>query len=109
MPIAIIWRLESSCFIALDRSKTSSFVVPCMNGIVQQILATASNQTGKPTVTGTRNNVQHVLLVEHGNIMLPALHSSDLTKNSVQTIDQTGPMLTCLAEKFQGVRAAKIN
>ena len=65
-----------------------------------------SRQLLKP---GTKN-VQHLQLVESSSILLPPLYIKlGQKKNSVKSIDQTGPALRYLAEKLPGVSAAKIN
>jgi hypothetical protein len=97
IPMTIFWRLESYCYIALDRSKTtSSFVVPCMNGIVEQRLPIASSQTGNPIVTGTRNKECSARTDgrRQQHWAAPCAHQSDLSKDSVKAIDQTGPTFT---------------
>jgi hypothetical protein len=56
---------------------------------------------------GTKN-VQHLLLVESSNILLPPLHIKlGLMKKFVKAMDQTGPVFRCLTEKFPGINAAK--
>jgi hypothetical protein len=58
---------------------------------------------------GTKN-VQHLLLVESDNILLPRLHiQQGLIKNFVRAMDQIAPALRYLAEKLPGISATKIN
>jgi hypothetical protein len=53
--------------------------------------------------------IQHLLLVEPSNILLPPLHITlGLMKNFVKAVDQTGPEFRYLTEKLPGIIAAKI-
>jgi hypothetical protein len=56
-----------------------------------------------------KKKVQHLLLVEPSNILLPPLHITlGLMKNFVKAVDQTGPEFRYLTEKLPGISAAKI-
>jgi hypothetical protein len=56
-----------------------------------------------------KKKVQHLLLVEPSNILLPPLHITlGLMKNFVKYVDQTGPEFSYLTEKLPGISAAKI-
>jgi hypothetical protein len=57
---------------------------------------------------GTKN-VQHLLLVESCNILLPPLHIKiGLMKNFIKAMDQTGPAFRYLTKKLPGIGAAKM-
>jgi hypothetical protein len=62
------------------------------------------------TITGTRKKkVQHLLLVEPSNFLLPPLYITlGLMKNFVKAVDQTGPEFRYLTAKLPGISAAKI-
>jgi hypothetical protein len=56
-----------------------------------------------------KKKVQHLLLVEPSNILLPPLHITlGLMKNFVEAVDQRGPGFRYLTEKLPGISTAEI-